>query len=268
MIMNKKNSVIIILLLSFFGIQQINAQCKLTNKAFSSGEAIQYDLYFSYGFLNARAGKGSLSVTEANYRGQNAYKTVMMLNTSGLAGNLYTVNDTLTSYIDMYLRPLLFTKEAFEGKDYSVERQTFTYSGDQVSIRAIRRWNGEERFDEVVTTDQCTYDYLSILPYIRNLDYTGMQSGDRKFIQFISGRKPVNMYINYLGTSSIKANDGKQYDVINISMTIHDDAFTDQKEALKASITNDANRTPVVIDTNLKIGSVRAVLREIKGVRH
>lgn len=266
--MNNKNSVILILLMSLFGFLQMNAQCKLTNKAFSSGEEIQYDLYFSYGILNARAGKGSLSVTEANYRGQNAYKTVMMLNTSGLAGNLYTVNDTLSSYIDMSLRPLLFTKEAFEGKDYSVERQTFTYNGDHISIRAIRLWNGEERFDEVVTTEQCTYDYLSILPYIRNLDYTGMQSGDRKFIQFISGRKPVDMYINFLGTSTIKANNGKKYEVINISMTIQDDAFKDQKEALKASITNDANRTPVIIDTNLKIGSVRAVLRKVSGSRH
>lgn len=266
--MIKKNSVILLLLFVFLGSLQLNAQCELVNKAFASGEEIQYDLYFSYGFLNARAGRGSLAVTEANYRGKNSYKTVMMLNTSGLAGNLYTVNDTLTSYIDMQLRPLLFTKEASEGKDYSVERQVYTYVGGKVSIRAIRHWNGEQRFDEVVTTDQCTYDYLSILPYIRNLDYTGMQAGDRKFVQFISGRKPVNMYINYMGTSSIKANNGKTYEVINISMTILDDAFANQKEALKASITNDANRTPVIIDTNLKIGSVRAVLRMVSGSRH
>lgn len=266
--MIKKNSVILLLLFVFLGSLQLNAQCELVNKAFASGEEIQYDLYFSYGFLNARAGRGSLAVTEANYRGKNSYKTVMMLNTSGLAGNLYTVNDTLTSYIDMQLRPLLFTKEASEGKDYSVERQVYNYVGGKVSIRAIRHWNGEERFDEVVTTDQCTYDYLSILPYIRNLDYTGMQAGDRKFVQFISGRKPVNMYINYMGTSSIKANNGKTYEVINISMTILDDAFANQKEALKASITNDANRTPVIIDTNLKIGSVRAVLRMVSGSRH
>lgn len=78
----------------------------------------------------------------------------------------------------------------------------------------------------------------------------------------------MNMYINFLGISSIKANNGIQYEVINISMTILDDAFANQKEALKASITNDANRTPVVIDTNLKIGSVRAVLSKVSGSRH
>lgn len=260
---------IALLLFSLFTFVQVNAQqCKLTNTAFASGEHIRYDLYLNLGIVNARAGRGSLAVTEANYRGENAYKTVMMLNTSGLAGNLYTVRDTLTSFIDKNLRPLLFTKEAFEGKDYSVERQSYTYDGNKVKIRAFRLWNGDELFDEVITSDQCTYDYLSILPYVRNLDYTGMKPGDRRHIQFISGRKPVNMYVNYQGISTVKANNGKKYEVINLSMTILDEAFSNQKDALKASITNDKNRIPVIIDTTLKIGTIRAVLSDVSGVRH
>lgn len=265
---NQKVPSILISLFLFLGVMQVDAQCKLTNTAFASGEDIRYDLYLNLGFFNARAGRGSLTVTEANYRGENAYKMVMLFNTSGLAGNLYTVNDTLTSFIDKDLRPLLFTKEAFEGKDYSVERQSYTYEGDKVKIRAFRTWNGEEQFDEVVTTDHCTYDYLSVLPYIRNLDYTGMKPGDRHHIRFIAGRKPVNMYVNYQGVSSVKAGNGKKYEVINLTMTILDDAFTNQKEALKASLTNDKNRIPVIIDTSLRIGSIRAVLRDVSGTRH
>ena len=266
--MYKKNSTLTIILFSFFSFLPVHGQCEFTNTAFSSGENIQYDLYFNYGILSARAGRGSLSVTEANYRGENAYKTVMMFNTSGLGGSLYTVNDTLTSYIDRNLRPLLFTKEAFEGKDYSVERQVYTYKGEAISIRALRNRNEKELFDEVVVTDKCTYDYLSVISYVRNLDYTGMKPGYKHYIQFISGRKPVDMYVNYLGTSSIKANNGKTYEVINISMTIHDDAFTNPKESLRASLTNDQNRIPVIINTSLKFGSVRAVLREVSGLRH
>lgn len=267
--MYKKYPTLIFLLLFILTFLPVQAQqCKFTNSAFSSGENIKYDLYFNYGILNAKAGSGSLAVTEANYKGVNAYKTVMMLNTSGLAGSLYVVKDTLTSYIDHNLRPLLFTKEAFEGKDYSVERQAYTYKKDEISIRALRQWNKEELFDEVVVTDKCTYDYLSVISYVRNMDYTGMKPGDKHYIQFISGRTPVNMYVNYLGTSSIKANNGKTYQVINISMTIHDDAFTNPKESLSASLTDDQNRIPVIINTSLKLGSVKAVLREVTGIRH
>ncbi|MDY9917772.1 Protein of unknown function [Porphyromonadaceae bacterium KH3R12] len=265
---NQKARSIPVLLFLLLNVIGVDAQCKLTNTAFASGEDIKYDLYLNLGFFNARAGRGSLSVTEANYRGENAYKMVMLFNTSGLAGSLYTVNDTLTSFIDKDIRPLLFTKEAFEGKDYSVERQSYTYDGDKVKIRAFRVMNGKEQFDEVVTTEYCTYDYLSVLPYIRNLDYADMRPGDRHHIRFIAGRKPVNMYVNYQGISSVKANNGKNYEVINLTMTILDDAFSNQKEALKASLTNDENRIPVIIDTTLRIGSIKAVLRDVSGTRH
>lgn len=266
--MSKKTASSLLILFFLLMSGTVSGQCNITNTAFSSGEDIKYDLYFNFGIFNARAGSGSLTVTSANHRGINSLKTVMMLNTSGLAKSIYTVNDTLTSYVDMNMRPLLFTKEAYEGKDYTVERQSFSYDDDGINIRTIRHFNGKESFDEVFKTDECTYDYLSVLSLIRNIDYREMQPGDRKYIQFISGKKAVNMYVNYQGVSKIKANDGKTYEVIDISMTIHDDAFTNQKDALRASLTNDANRIPVIIDTSLKIGSVRAVMKSFTGERN
>lgn len=266
--MIKKAASIFSLLFLLFVSQTADAQCKVKNTAFASGENISYDLYFNFGLFRARAGRGSLSVTESNYRGVNSLKTVMILNTSGLAGNIYPVSDTLTSYIDKDMRPLLFTKEAHEGGDHSIERQSYTYEDNEIKIRTLRHFNGEERFDEVIETDICTYDYLSVLSMIRNIDFSGMKPGERTFIQFISGKKAVNMYVNYQGISNIKANDGKRYEVIDLTLTIHDDAFENQKDALKASLTNDNNRIPIVIDTNLNIGSIRAVLKSATGQKN
>ncbi len=258
----------LLLFLIAFSFQGAHAQCKVTNTAFTSGENISYDLYFSYGLVNAKAGSGSLKTSTVNYKGKSAYNINMLLNTSGLARNIYTVNDTLTSYVDMDLRPLLFTKNAFEGKDYSKEVQSYSYSGNTIRVRANRIFNGKEQFDETVTTQNCVYDYLSVLPLIRNLDYSGMKPGDNKQIQFLSGKDIVNMSVNYQGKSKIKANDGKTYNAINISLTIQDKAFKNKKEAISASLTDDANRIPVVINTHLNIGAVRAVMKRVTGLRN
>jgi hypothetical protein len=265
----KTKLTLIAFFISLFAFSEVNAQqCNVVNTAFQAGENIQYNLYFNKGIVRIRSGRGSLVIENTNFRGAPAYKTTMLLNTSGFANAVYTVNDTLISYVDKNLRPLLFTKNAFEGKDYSIERQSFTYDGDQISIETSRIFNGVQRFDETVTTDKCTYDYLSVLLYVRNLDFDNMKPGDRQHIQFISGRNPVNMYVNFLGTSTLRADDGNRYNVINISLTILDDAFQNQRDAIRASLSNDANRIPVVIDTVLRIGTVRAMMRGFSGQRN
>lgn len=268
--MNKKIRIgLLILTLScVFSQESIYGQCEMKNTAFASGEKIHYDLYFNYGFLYIKAGNSFLNITDANHKGKSAYKTYMQINSSGLAGNLYTVNDTLTSYVDMQLRPLLFTKEAFEGKDYSTEKQIYSYENNGIKVRTIRTWNGEPDFDKKLTIESCAYDYLSILLYVRNLNFSEMKEGDKHYVHFLSGKQVVNMSINYEGTSSMKANDGKKYDVINISMTILDKAFKNPQEAIKASLSNDKNRIPIVIETALKIGSVKAVMKSFSGKRY
>lgn len=245
-----------------------NAQCKILNTSFKSGEHITYDLYFSYGLINSKAGVGHMRTEMVDYKGASAYNIRMQMNTSGIVGSFYSVNDTLVSYIDMDLRPLLFTKNAYEGKDYSKEVQTFTYSDKGVKVRTNRVYNGQKKFDKTLHTENCTYDYLSVLPLIRNMDYTGMKAGDSKHIQFIAGRDIVNMAVNYGGKTRVKANNGKSYDAIQISLTIYDKAFKNQKEAISATLTDDGNRVPIVINTHLRVGVVRAVLSDVTGLRN
>ncbi|KAF5072062.1 hypothetical protein DSECCO2_205480 [anaerobic digester metagenome] len=266
--MNKTIQLFLLFILVVSLPQGAIAQCKIINNSFKDGENISYDLYFNYGIVNAKAGTGSLKTNLVNYKGNSAFNVRMLLNTSGLAGSVYTVNDTLVSYIDMNLRPLLFTKNAFEGKDYSREVQSFSYVEDGIKVRTNRVFNGKKKFEETITTHECTYDYLSVLALIRNLDYTDMEPGDQKQIQFISGREIVNMAVNYNGLSKIKANDGQTYNTVQISMTIYDKAFKDKKEAISASLTDDANRIPIVINTHLKIGAIRAVLKNVSGLRN
>ncbi|HHV86112.1 MAG TPA: DUF3108 domain-containing protein [Petrimonas sp.] len=266
--MNKTIQLYLLLISTLFLPQGAKAQCKIMNNSFKDGESIVYDLYFNYGIVNAKAGVGSLKTDMVNYKDNSAYNLRMLLNTTGLPGSIYTVNDTLVSYIDMDLRPLLFTKNAFEGKDYSREVQSFSYTAGDIKVRTSRIFNGKKKFEETIITNDCTYDYLSVLALIRNLDYSGMKPGDQQQIKFLSGREIVNMAVNYNGTSNIKANDGKTYNTIQISLTIYDKAFKNQKEAISASLTDDSNRIPIVINTHLKIGVIRAVLKNVTGLRN
>ena len=264
---NKKLYIVIVLLLSIFSYS-IKGQTKIVNKAFNAGENLTYDLYFKYGIINVKAGKATLNTESTTYDYKDAYKLTLNATTGGLIRNMYNIEDTLTSYMDKDLIPLLFTKGADEGKDYTRERQIYKYNNGTTSIRAIRYRNGELSFDENITTKRCTYDMMSILAFSRTLDYSKMKRGDNTQVQFITGKRLVNMYIRYLGTSNMKVNNGKSYEAIELSLMILDKAFADQEEAMRVWITDDENRIPLQIDSKLKIGSTRAILKDFSGNRH
>lgn len=265
----KKLTLSIIVSIFLFTAFHAHAQCKIKNNAFRSGEKLTYDLYYKYGIVNSKAGIATLQTRHVNYRGKNAYKMEMKAKTLGLVNTMFTVRDTLTGYLDMNLVPMLFTKGALEGKDYTNERQIYTYPGNgKINIRTIRNYNGRLSFDETITTDKCTYDMITILAFARSLDYSGMRHGQNSPVQFITGKKLTNMYIRYLGTGKQKMNDGKTYDAIHLSLMVLDNAFEDQEEAMNVWLTNDENKLPLVIESNLKIGKMRVVLKNYTGNRH
>lgn len=267
--MTKKNFNItfITILISLFSYL-LSAQIPLKNNAFKAGEELTYDLYYKYGILNMKGGTATLNTEETNYDGKDAYKITLHASTRGLVGSMFTVDDTLTSYMDKNLIPLLFAKGATEGSDYTRERHIYSYKNGKTSIRTIRYRNGEFRFDENITTNRCTYDMVSILAFARTLDYSKMQKGDNTQVQFISGKRLVNMYIRHKGTSSLKVNNGKTYEAIELSLMILDKAFVDQEEAMRVWITNDENKLPLQIYSKLKIGEMRSVLKDFSGNKH
>jgi len=109
---------------------------------------------------------------------------------------------------------------------------------------------------------------MSIVFYARTLNYPSLKKGNKISTLFLSGKNKVNMDIEYHGSENIKANDGKSYKCIKLILVINDKAFQDKKEAMTVFITDDNNRIPVRIDSKLKIGSTRVLLKNIKGNMH
>jgi len=244
------------------------AQCKLNNTFFQAGEDLSYDLYFKYGIIYTKAGTSSLRTVSEKYNGIDAYKMTLLAQSTGTVRKLFSLNDTLMCYTTKDLVPLAYIKDAFEGKDYTQEEVKYTYSGQGVSLKAKRHKNGNFRFDETITSNSCMYDMMSVVFYARTLDFSAMKKGQTTKVDFISGKKKVNMIIEYDGIETVEANDNKKYSCIKLILSIMDDAFSDKKEAMKVYITNDSNHMPVRLDSKLNIGSTRAILKSYKGNKH
>lgn len=257
-----------ILVFTFFN-NDLSAQCKIKNDYFQAGEEMTYDLYAKFGPIHTKAGKSILSTTADKYNNTNVYKISLIAESTGNVQKLFTMNDTLISYMTKELVPLAYEKNAHEGKDNVHETVNYTYSaGGKIDINVKRHKNGEDKFDNNLTSNNCIYDMASVVMYARTLDYSKMKKGDDVDVEFMSGRKKVKMVIEHDGIENIKANNKVNYECIKLVLSISDDAFTNKQEAMRVYITNDKNRMPVRLDSQLKIGSTRAILKAYKGNKY
>lgn len=256
------------LLCCLFAQQTLNAQCQISNTSFDAGETVEYDLYFKYGLIDKKAGKASMRITNATYGGQPAYRMSLISNTEGLASKIFSLSDTLSCFTSKSLQPLAFKKLAHEDGDYTIEDYTYKYHGDKVKINTRRVKNGDEKFNENIETSECTYDMVSIVYFARTLDYSNMKSGSKTKVYFMSGKKHMSMTIIHQGIETIKVNNGKKYEAIKLSLQISDKAFENGKEAMKVYLTNDNNRMPLRIDSKLKVGAVKSILKSYKGNKY
>lgn len=267
--MRKRLLFITFMFISILNWMPLAAQnCKIYNNVFQGGEELTFDLYLKYGILNTKAGYSKITVANTTYGGQSAYKMVLRAESTGAASKLYSLNDTLTSYMTKDIVPLAFSKNAHEGGDHTIETIKYSYNASGVSLKTKRIKNGRERFDVSFTSKNCIYDFLSIVFYARTLDYSTMKKGSETSVEFMSGKRKVKMTIEHKGTEKMKANDNKKYNCIKLSLSISDDAFENKEEAMTVYITNDNNRMPVRIDSKLKVGSTRAILKSFKGNKH
>lgn len=260
---------LLFILFLLFPIIKANSQCQVENNYFQAGETLNYDLYFKWGILSKKAGVASLRISNVTYADQDAYKASLISNSRGSARDIFKMDDTISCVVNKQMVPLAFYKDAHEGDDYTKERVSYTYQPDNsVKIRTMRHKNGTFRFDETFHRPNCTYDMLSVVLYARTLDYSRMRKGNKVSVDFISGKKRLNMIIQHNGTEKLKVNDGSKYNCIKLSLKIADDAFKNEEDAMTVYITNDMNRMPIRIDTKLKIGNARVILNGFKGNKH
>lgn len=260
-----KYSITCLLLLSAF---MLKAQCGVENTFFQEGEVLTYDMYYKYGILFTKAGASTLKVEDYMYEGKDAFKMSLIANSSGVVKTFFSLSDTISSYMTKDLSPLAYTKDAHESGDYMTERATYSYSPEGISLRNVNKRNGNLRYDTTLVSSTCMYDMLSIVYYARTLDYSSMKKGDVETVSFFSGRKKVDMDIEYHGVESVEANDGREYSCIKLVLMMNERAFENKNEAMKVFITNDYNRIPVRIDSKLKVGSTRVILNGYRGQRN
>lgn len=243
------------------------AQCTVENKAFSPGEMVEYDLYFNWKFIWAKAGTAKLSIRSTTYNKRPAYRMDLLAIGSKKADIFFKMRDTLTSIITPQLEPLSFRKGSEEGKRYTVEDVEFSYADGKASIKQKRTYRDGEVIESAHTDHRCIYDMLSILARARSFRASDYQVGDKIRFPMATGTAVEDQTLIYRGKKEIKAENDVTYKCLIFSLVEYTDKKK-EKEVITFYVTDDENHLPVRLDLFLNFGAAKAFLSKVEGNRH
>lgn len=260
-------SLFCILFISGF-FSALSAQCKLNNDFFSGKEQLDFDIHYEWGIISAKGGKAKLTTRSTTYKGTNTYKISLIGQTTGAVKKLFSVNDTLVSYVTTSdLSPRFYMKAAHEGKTDDYEEIHYTYPSGGTKARLIHFRNNTFRADTILTSKKCFYDPVSFLCYMRSLNLSNKGTGTTNNATILFTDEAFDVKITFKDVETIEIGKEK-INAEKYTFDIDGKAFENKKESLTLWLSHDKNRIPVKIKTKLKVGALEATLKKASGCKN
>ena len=244
-----------------------NAQCKIDSKAFAPGEIVRYNAYYNWGFIWVNAGEVEFTVSSKKYEGRDVYHLYAYGASYKSYDWIFKLREKYQAYIDIETQmPLWYERDVTEGSYTAYEDYTFDYNNNHIRTYVQKRTNPGVRGSLPLTP--CLFDVLSAVYYFRSVDFSKYKPGDKIPINMILDSQAYNLYIRYLGKEEVKTRNNKKYKCIKFAIQLVEGTVFKGDEDAVIWVTDDKNKVPVIIEAQILVGSVKAVLSETKGLKY
>jgi hypothetical protein len=117
--------------------------------------------------------------------------------------------------------------------------------------------------------DACMHDMLSILYYARNIKFNTYKVGDSFPIKIFADKETWPLLVKYRGMEAAKKIKGLgKYNTLRFSPQVIEGGIFPEDTEMNVWVTDDKNRLPLIIESPLSVGSVKAILKSHKGLRY
>jgi hypothetical protein len=226
------------------------------NKAYAHGEVLEYRVH--YGFLNAATIRMSVSSEEKVVEGKRTYQIVGDGVTHSGYNWFFPVKDHYESFIDKdSLLPVKYIRNVKEGGYKDLESAIFDHKAGKVySSKGV-----------YPAKDNHFQDVLSAIYYLRNYNFSKMNPGDNIHINFYLDKVLYSSRIRFVGRQKIKTDIGTFNTIVLKPQVVVDRVFPNE-DSMTIWATDDGNLIPLRVKADLMVGSLKADITKIEGIRN
>lgn len=238
----------------------------MSGNVFTDGEEITYLISYNWGPIWVDAGivtfKTKLDLKQEKF----AWHLISTGRTFRSYDFLFKVRDTYETWIDTTtLQTIEFQRYIFEGGYQMQNKSWFDYSRQLVFSNL--KVNNDPMVVDTIQMIDCTYDMLAAVYHVRSLDLDSITIGDTIPVYVALDDSTYRIDIRMNGKEIIEHPDGTYYRCNKFSaMMIEGTIFSKGQETF-VWVSDDPNKIPIYIEAKILVGSVKAYLKEVKGLK-
>jgi len=242
--------------------------CSIANNSFDFGEQIDYTIYYHLAGIWVSAGEVYFKVDSEKIGSKQYYHFDSYGATFEKYDWIYKVRDKYESYTSIEdFQPLRFKRKVNEGSTHIREDYLFNHRAKKVYT--VRQLDAELPFKkDTVSFNGCGYDVLSMIYYARNIDFSELSVDDKIPIRIFIDNEMHDSYIRYLGKEELKVKGVGKFNCIKFKPLLIEGTIFNAGEDMTVYVTDDKNRVPILIETPILVGSIRARVSKMSGLKH
>ena len=241
----------------------IYAQNEPGRHVFETGEKLHYKAYYNWRFIWLYAGNVTFNVSILENDTTNFYKFSAIGNTRKAYDLFFKVRDHFESKaLVSSLKPLSYSRNTFEGGYFVDNKYKFDYHSNKIYTQTENSHKPPAR--DTIDLKSDTRDVLTAIYYCRNIDFSGKAVNDTISLNLIIDNQVYDLYIRYHGRDKITLKTNVKHSCFKFTVLLVEGTIFRGGEDLTVWVTDDEKRIPVLIDSKVLVGSVKAILSSIE----
>lgn len=234
---------------------------------FKCGEYAKYGAYYNWHFIWIQSGEVEFSADTLQYNNQKAWHFRALGKSLKAYDLLYLVRDTFETYINYNTFSPVFSRRAMNhSKDFSIHQYWFENPAGKIKTRINEK--GKPAFYGSIPYEANTFDILSTAFNFRKFDFNKLFIGQKVPYRMLIDKQIADLFFRYLGKEKVKTRTGDEYLCHKVSVYLLQGDFFREGEYMKIWFTDDKNHLPVQVETEIRIGTVKALLLEAKSLKY
>lgn len=261
-------SVLFLMCLPFVGYAQY--LCSVNSDLLMPGERLDYQLYYNVGFVWIPAGTCDFRVRKAVYNKKPVYQLSVQGRSYKTFDAFYRVRDTMVSYVDTQeLTPYRAFKYTHEDNWNGIDDYSFRKTnGDWDITTRLKRKKGWLPPVESETS-RCGFDIITSIYRLRCFVSPDMYTpGKRLDIPVRLDDGEYLVHLTYVGKERIKLFGDGYYNAHAFTLSMVEGNIFKRGDVLKMWISDDKNRIPLLVESPIRVGFVKALFRSGENTKY